>query len=164
MRRIWAVLLVAATVATFLVVTKPADAAVPQSCNLAATTTIVRNQVTTKYVWTIAGKGTCTDSNSTYLADLSASGTSDTLGICTDSDVKNLDLNAVLTTTSTTTGIAKATTLNIGAPTTTYPVTTPFVAKSAGAVVGGGTIFTHVFLACPPLGTPSTAIYLELAR
>ncbi len=166
MRRLFTFLVVTAVLAPMLALTPaPAGAAgVPLTCNVAATTTIVRNQVTGRYIWTINGKGTCTDSQSTYFADVLASGNSDGLGACTDSDVRNLDLNTTLTLVSSTTGQSQAILLNFGAPSTTYPVTTPFFVSRGGSVVGGGTLFTHIFLACPPLGTPSTAIYFELTR
>ena len=165
MRRLGIFLVVAAVLAPITALSPlPAGAAGLLSCNAAANTTVVLDETTGLHEWTIVGKGTCTDNKSTYFMDLSASGTSDGLGVCTQSDVGNLDLDTVLTLVSTTTGQSQTMPLNLGAASSTYPVTTPFAVTRAGAPVGGGTLFTHIFLACPPLGTPSTTMYFEIIR
>ena len=45
-----------------------------------------------------------------------------------------------------------------GASETLFPGTTPFEVTRNGAVVGLGTIFTHLFAHCPPAGTPSAYV------
>jgi hypothetical protein len=45
-----------------------------------------------------------------------------------------------------------------GAPKTNFPETTPFSVVRGGTVVGGGTIYTHIYAHCPPTGTPSAFV------
>ena len=139
----------------------PTGAAGLLTCDAAASTYI--EPESGLHHWTIEGQGICSTNSSTYFLDLSAVGTSEGLGLCTSSDVGNLDLDAEITLVSATTGHREVATVKLGAPSTTYPVTTPFVATRDGKTVGAGTIFTRIFLACPPAGSPSTRITMEIA-
>jgi len=114
--------------------------------------------------WTVAVKGTCVDaSGTTYAADASGAGTSDTLGQCDKTTfVQNLSMsiNVTLTTLSGTTFLTET----WEGPFTTYPIATPFIIEDGGLtsdndVVGGGVIFSHIAAKCPPLGTPTANIY-----
>ena len=159
------VLAVSASLFTILgVVTPgPTSAAGLLTCDAAASTRIEADAASGLHRWDIVGQGVCSTNSSTYLLDLTAVGTSDGLGLCTTSDVGDLDLEAEIALVSATTGHREVAIVTFGAPSTTYPVTTPFVATRDGRTVGVGTIFTRIFLACPPAGSPSTRIVMEIA-
>lgn len=166
------VLLLGALMAT-LVPAAPASAdyAGQLVCNAAATVAILpappgpgANQ------WLIAGRGTCFgDFSGTYLADLSAVGTSDTLGLCdapgTDPTMLNFELAVTLTLTSTSNPAAnRVINETWSAPITTFPISVPFLISDGGLMsnndfVGGGNIFTRIFGRCFPDGSPAGNIY-----
>lgn len=115
--------------------------------------------------WSILAKPSCVgDNNGTYLADLTAVGTSDTLGSCDDETnpvMLNFELAVTLTLTSTSNPLQnKVLTQRWSASVTTFPTATPFLITDGGLdntdnYVGAGNIFTHLYRICPPGGTPS---------
>jgi len=157
--------LAAAIIAGLGVVSIPARAATggtPITCTLAGTTSIVKNA--TNYSWTTHGIGSCINPGATQFAELDLAGTSDSLGLCDGPDgvLSNLDLNAVLKITNTITNNTRAITFKFTNPLTVYPAATPFEITHDGKVAGAGALFNHIFLACPPAGTPSTQVTLAV--
>ena len=142
------------------VATLPAHAAParPMLCTIAAATNIQKNPVNGKYDWAIEGGGQCVNPQSASVAHLTAVGSSVGLGLCDGLVVKNFLLNAVLELTSANTGVTTSQQMRFVSPLSTYPVATPFLVRQNGALTGAGALSTHIFLACPPLGTPSTEL------
>lgn len=109
------------------------------------------------YVWTLTGGGTCADSSTTYTTDIVAAGTSSGLGVCDVTGVvQNLSLDVSVTMTSTTDGSVRALSEQFASPLTTYPIATPFLVAKNSKTIGAGNLDTHLFVHCPPGGTPST--------
>ena len=108
------------------------------------------------YLWTLAGGGQCGDGNAVYTAHIDGAGTSVGLGLCDSGIVTNLDINVLLTLTSTVTGVVSTHSEDFEAQLTTFPIATPFTVVQNFNTVGVGNIDTHIFLHCPPGGTPST--------
>ncbi|MEY2469693.1 MAG: hypothetical protein QOF21_2391 [Actinomycetota bacterium] len=157
--------LAAALLAGLGVVSIPAHAATggtPITCTLAGSTTIVKNA--TNYSWSTHGIGSCINPGATQFAELDVAGTSDSLGLCDGPSgvLSNLDLTAVLKMTNTVTNNTRVITFKFTNPLTVYPAATPFQITHDGSSAGAGTLFNHIFLACPPAGTPSTQITLAV--
>ena len=142
------------------VATVPAHAAPakPLVCTIAAASNIQKNPLNNNYTWAIDGAGQCVNPATTSVAHLTAAGSSVGLGLCDGGLVQNLNLNVVLTLTSTNTGLVTTSNMKFVSPISTYPVVTPFLVRSNGAITGAGALSNHIFLACPPLGTPSTEV------
>jgi hypothetical protein len=116
--------------------------------------------------WSLNGLGLCVDYLAgRYQVGLEGSGTSDSFGLCAprrgiDPDgvhglvVRNLRLDVVVTLVNLKTGVVRQINETWGSPVTTFPVATPFVIGGAGAP-GLGSIFTRIFLGCPPGGSPA---------
>jgi len=132
------------------------------TCTMAGATTLVKNAVTGRYAWTINGVGSCINPASTHFAEISVAGSSQGLGECDGGPLQDLDLAAVLTLTSTSTGLVRAVPMRWYSPVTSYPLVTPFLIAQMSGLTGAGTLFTHIFLACPPLGTPASQLVFEI--
>ena len=113
---------------------------------------------TDTWAWSVSGIASCNDqSNGQYQVTFTGAGHSTGLGLCSsDGTVSNLSLAMDLTLYSVDTGLAKDVKETWGAPSTTFPETTPFLVTQNGNQVGQGTLFTHIFDHCPPGGTSST--------
>ena len=133
----------------------------PLTCTLAAATTTVKT-VGSIYNWTINGAGSCINPATTSTAVLTVTGSSQGLGACDGGPVGNLELSGVLTLTSTNTGLIRAIPVRLFSPITTYPVVTAFLIQTPTGFAGAGTLFTHIFLACPPLGAPASTVVMEI--
>jgi hypothetical protein len=168
-RRFAAITLAGALLGTFGPAA-PARAAGQIVCNAAGVVTIIPNPPGPgAYQWSIVAKGSCMgDNQGTYMADITALGTSDTLGSC-DGDGSNpimqdLDLNVTVTLTSTSNPLFnKVLTERWSAPLSTFPTATPFLISDGGMIsgndfVGAGNLFTHLYRICPPGGVPSGQI------
>ena len=125
----------------------------PITCTAAGT--VLFSNGTQNTTWTIVGKGSCENNESTYFLDFTGTGTSDTLGICDIQEgvpepiVTNLDIHVLGTLTDPTTLIPQAINQHWVAPLTTYPVVTPFlVQNTSGGISGAGAFFNHIFLMC----------------
>jgi hypothetical protein len=116
--------------------------------------------------WSLNGLGRCVNFLAgAYEVDIEGSGTSDSFGLCAprrgiDPDgvhglmVRNLRLDVEVTLLNLKTGVVRQINETWGAPITTFPVATPFSIGGTGAP-GSGSIFTRIFLACPPAGSPA---------
>lgn len=132
-------------------------AAVPDLACTAGATLAITSDLPNHWLWAMSGGGQCIDTSAVYTAHVVASGQSDGLGLCSSSGVVlNLDLAVTLTLTSTVTGSAQVVTENWEAQATTFPIATPFTVVQKFLTIGAGNIDTHIFLRCPPGGTPST--------
>ena len=115
--------------------------------------------------WTIIAKGSCMGENQgTYFADVTAVGSSDTLGGCDDDGsnpiMTGFELAVTVTLTSTGTGAVKVLTETWSAPLTTFPTATPFLISDGGMTsgndyVGAGNLLNRLYRLCPPGGSPS---------
>lgn len=144
--------------ASVLGVFAPANAAPTYACAITAPliTSKVANTEST-YKWSMKPGGICVgDLKGPYRVKGSIVGTSQGLGLCDGSlVVTDLNLDARLLLVS-----SKGPAFNRFvhetwfAPITTYPFVTPFLASDASGeegeppIVGGGVIFSHIFLNC----------------
>ena len=115
--------------------------------------------------WSLNGLGLCVNFLAgAYEVDIEGSGTSDSIGLCAprrgiDPDgvhglvVRNLRLDVLVTLLNLKTGVVRQINETWGSPITTFPVATPFFIGGIGAP-GLGSIFTRIFLGCPPAGSP----------
>jgi hypothetical protein len=105
------------------------------------------------YDWTVSGDGSCTDvvTQARSAVHFGGDGTSVGLGVCSAGTVENLDLTLILTLTD-----ANGTRHNVSetwsAPVTTFTDATPFAVSDDAT--GVGTMVTHLFAKCPPMGSP----------
>ncbi|MEY2469692.1 MAG: hypothetical protein QOF21_2390 [Actinomycetota bacterium] len=132
------------------------------ACTMAGANTLVKNAITGRYAWTVHAVGSCINPASTHFAELTLAGSSQGLGECDGGPLQDLDLVGALTLTSTTTGLIRTVPLRFYSPVTSYPVVTPFLISQMSGLTGAGTLFTHIFLACPPLGTPASQLVFEI--
>ena len=115
--------------------------------------------------WSLNGVGLCIGILSgRYQVGIEGSGTSDSFGLCAPERgidrngfhglmVRNLRLHVVVTLVNLKTGVVRQINETWGSSITTFPVATPFVIGGAGTT-GLGSIFTRIFLGCPPGGSP----------
>jgi hypothetical protein len=108
--------------------------------------------------WTLDGTGSCLgDFQGTYALAFTGVGTSSSVGACdanTPGPLSNLSLKIDGTITNVATHFPKVLNQTWVAGATTFPVSTPFEADTAGNAVGAGTIFTRIFGKCQPSGSP----------
>ena len=143
--------------ASLCVVTAPAASAGTKDliCTTGANLQLI-NDIGNHWLWTLNGAGECTAPDSTYQAQIVGTGTSVGLGLCDASlVVTNLSIDVTLTLTSFTTGVVSTRLEKFSSPITTFPIATPFIVTGPGNIVGAGNLDTHIFLHCPPGGTPS---------
>jgi hypothetical protein len=115
--------------------------------------------------WTIDLTGaSCTTSLETLGGTVSGTGGSQNLGLCPappTSPTSSLTVDDLsIEVTESLSGALGGVTLDEtwGASSTSFPETTPFQITRGGAVVGGGTIYTHIYAHCPPTGSPSAYV------
>jgi hypothetical protein len=162
-RRVIIIIAVMAALAAIMLPTVPAGASGQIVCNAAGALEILGNPPGPgANQWSLVGRGSCLgDNQGTYFADITAVGSSDTLGLCdTQSSplVYNLELQVTVTLTSTSDQSVKVLTERWSAPVTTFPIATPFLVTDGGLsnedeYAGAGTILTHIYAQCPPAGT-----------
>jgi len=116
----------------------------------------VINDIGNHWLWSLNGGGQCADGNTTYQAQVAGTGTSTGLGLCDASGVvTNLSIQVSLTLTNVVTGEITTRLEKFSSPITTFPIATPFIVTGSGNTIGAGNLDTHIFLHCPPGGTPS---------
>jgi len=126
------------------------------ACSAGATLAIT-SDLPHHWLWALAGGGQCVGLDAVYTANIAGSGTSTGLGLCDSSGVVvDLDIDMALTLTSTVTGQAKAEDDHWQSQVTTFPLSTAFTVVHNFITVGLGNLDTHIFIHCPPGGTPST--------
>jgi len=117
--------------------------------------------------WSINLSGiTCTISPETLGGRAVGRGASQNLGLCPTPPstpngsltVDNLSINVTETLLGSIDNKTYSISENWGAPKTSFPETTPFSVTRGGTVVGGGTLYTHIYAHCPPTGTPSAYV------
>jgi hypothetical protein len=110
------------------------------------------------WVWAYGGTGQCVGPVTTYSVSVTAAGTSQGLGACDSGLVLNLDLDVALTLTDLSTGVSSTDSETWASQATTFPVATPFNVLKNFNIIGLGDLDTHVFLHCPPGGTPEADV------
>lgn len=137
----------------------------PSMVNCQGSGTVGIANASSGFAWTLNLSGvSCSSQKETLGGTTTGSGTSDTLGLCptppqsaSDSlTVNNLKLD-VTENLSGALG-SKSVTETWEAAQTSFPDATPFEIMRDGAVVGSGTISTHIYAHCPPEGTPSAFV------
>jgi hypothetical protein len=168
-RRVIIIVVALAALAALMLPTVPASAAGQIVCNAAGTLEILGNPPGPQAnQWSLTGRGSCLgDNQGTYFADITGVGTSDTLGLCDSPSsalVTNFEMQLTVTLTSTSDPQnSKVLTERWSAPLTTFPIATPFVVTDGGLqnedeYQGAGSILTHIYAQCPPLGTSAAEI------
>jgi hypothetical protein len=123
-------------------------------CTAAGTVDIARATPAAGYDWTVSGTGSCAEGKATQVLAFTGTGTSDTLGLCDRSVlVRNLSINVTMTLTNVLTGEVRTLSHTWSLALTTFPLTTPFTIDND--TMGVGTVFSHIRLMCPPVGTGS---------
>lgn len=159
MRRIIA--LVVLTVALVAFVATPATAAVRVTC---VATGFVDVTGDGPHSWSVSGAGPCFDTlQGTFFVNFSGSGTSDSLGLCGDLVVTNLNLTVNHDFLNQRTGVHTFATQTWRAPVTTFPIATPFFIAQDGLSRGLGLLSTRVLLNCPPGGSNVASFILATA-
>jgi hypothetical protein len=141
----------------------PASAAAPGFITCVATPAIhVSASVTTpgQYDWTVVGSGACVAPKGTLTVTLNGAGKSTGLGLCTGLVVQDLDIAVTMQLTRVFSGETFTKNYHWVGTITTFPLVTPFAVNNSdqSQTVGVGTMFTHIFLACPPGGNDSSAV------
>lgn len=105
----------------------------------------------------IASNGVCAgDFNDPYDVTIKGVGRARTYGLCSsDLLVTDLAIDVQATFVQVASGVTVTQQQLWTAPVSTNPVTMPFTIRRGADLAGGGTLFTRIFLNCPPAGTPA---------
>ena len=158
-RRIATIVTLGAVIVGLVGTSADAKQPLPITCTAAAQVAQTPGPGNLDYGWSVSGQGSCQgNGKGTYAAQIVGVGTSKTLGYCSGSAfVQNLDIAMTVTLTNVSSGKVTTLSQNWGAPVTTFPVAVPFLIRDKG-IVGAGVIFNHLFVQCPPGGSPAAQI------
>jgi hypothetical protein len=142
-----------------LALAAPANAApAPGLITCVATPRVHVEESTTtpgQFDWTVNGGGACVAAKGTLTVRIFGEGTSTGLGLCSGLFVQDLDIAMTVLVTRVFSGETYVANNHWVASLTTFPVATPFVVNNADNTQshGAGSIFSHIFLGCPPGGS-----------
>jgi hypothetical protein len=117
--------------------------------------------------WSVSLSGvSCTSSAETLGGTAAGTGVSQNLGLCpappsspnSSLTVDNLAINTTENLVGSADNVSYTINETWSAAKTSFPESTPFSIVRGGQIVGGGTIYTHIFAHCPPTGTPSAFV------
>ena len=113
------------------------------------------------YSWLLSGVGTCTPPNhpaQPRQVTLAGKASTPGLGICSSQALIapfNLDIAATFVETTATRSVSTVQAQHWAIPASTFPVVSEFlITDASGGALGAGELETHIFLHCPPDGTP----------